>query len=220
VAAVMVIIGTVGFIGAFTYYTSELDNYAAYGEVPLPASAAVHLPVGEVDLSFVAASAGGGNLEVPPLSIRVTGPGGTPELAVSDERGRSRDESSPARVQVAAVQVPEEAVYTVEAAGEFDGYVEPRLAFGYTTSNPFWAVLLFAVAFPGLMLAGTGVTWLARAVGELRARRQARSAPPPYLPTSDGSRDEGLKTIMALRDSGAMTENEYRAEKRRILRGR
>ncbi|HNF07515.1 MAG TPA: SHOCT domain-containing protein, partial [Mycobacterium sp.] len=41
----------------------------------------------------------------------------------------------------------------------------------------------------------------------------------PFTPTDQGVRLEQLKTIAALRDSGALTEAEFEAEKRRILRG-
>ena len=46
-------------------------------------------------------------------------------------------------------------------------------------------------------------------------------APPadPYTPTDQGVRLEQLKTIAALRDSGALTEREFEEEKRRILDG-
>ena len=41
----------------------------------------------------------------------------------------------------------------------------------------------------------------------------------PYTPTDQGVRLEQLKTISALRDSGALTPEEFEAEKRRILGG-
>ena len=41
-----------------------------------------------------------------------------------------------------------------------------------------------------------------------------------YVPTDEGVRLEQLKTISALRDSGALTEREFQEEKRRILDGR
>lgn len=40
-----------------------------------------------------------------------------------------------------------------------------------------------------------------------------------YEPTGQGIQVERLKTIAALRNSGALTEEEYRAEERRILGG-
>ena len=42
-------------------------------------------------------------------------------------------------------------------------------------------------------------------------------APPSYPPTDQGVRLEQLKTLAALRDSGALSDAEFEAEKRRIL---
>jgi hypothetical protein len=40
------------------------------------------------------------------------------------------------------------------------------------------------------------------------------------LPTDEGVKIEQLKTLAALRDSGALTDKEFEDEKRRILDGR
>ncbi|WP_347403854.1 SHOCT domain-containing protein [Mycobacterium sp. 236(2023)] len=40
-----------------------------------------------------------------------------------------------------------------------------------------------------------------------------------YQPTDHGVRVEQLKTLAALRDSGALTEAEFESEKRRVLEG-
>ena len=61
-----------------------------------------------------------------------------------------------------------------------------------------------------------------------RVRRETSAAAPQvfgfdfasadqYTPTEDAIRTEQLKTIAALRDTGAITEDEFQAEKRRIL---
>jgi len=41
-----------------------------------------------------------------------------------------------------------------------------------------------------------------------------------YVPNDEGVKLEQLKTLSSLRDSGALTEAEFEAEKRRILDGR
>jgi hypothetical protein len=43
--------------------------------------------------------------------------------------------------------------------------------------------------------------------------------PAPYEPSDEGVRIERLKTLASLRDSGALTQEEFEAEKRRILEG-
>jgi Short C-terminal domain len=94
-------------------------------------------------------------------------------------------------------------------------------------------VALFVVGLVDLALS---IWWLAR------PRRRAASAivtdpylpvpsylpvPPPapirpaapYEPSGEGVRLERLKTLAGLRDSGALTEEEFQTEKRRILEG-
>ena len=41
----------------------------------------------------------------------------------------------------------------------------------------------------------------------------------PFTPTDQGVRIEQLNTLARLRDSGALTEGEYKAEKKRVLDG-
>ena len=54
------------------------------------------------------------------------------------------------------------------------------------------------------------------------ADRRAQAAPPSYVLTPDGVQAEQLKHLAArraaLRDSGALTEREYQAEKRGVDR--
>ena len=40
-----------------------------------------------------------------------------------------------------------------------------------------------------------------------------------YIPTDEGIRLEQIKHLAALRDSGALTEEEFEQEKRRVLDG-
>ena len=40
-----------------------------------------------------------------------------------------------------------------------------------------------------------------------------------YIPSDQGIRIEQLKNLAALRDSGALSESEFQAEKRRVLDG-
>jgi putative oligomerization/nucleic acid binding protein len=84
-------------------------------------------------------------------------------------------------------------------------------------------VALFVVGLVDSILSGM---WLSR------TRRKAVVAANPYYhppvpvsatgpvePGDEGVRLERLKTLTALRDSGALTPEEFEAEKRRILKG-
>ena len=56
--------------------------------------------------------------------------------------------------------------------------------------------------------------------GERTAADDARSVEhESKCPSDEGVKIEQLKTLAALRDSGALTEKEFQAEKRRVLDG-
>jgi len=105
------------------------------------------------------------------------------------------------------------------------------LAFGRDTS-PDWLLFVFG----GLFVAGiaeltVALSWRARSRKKAQPVRGPVSLDEPgwpgplspplttYEPSDQGVRLEQLKTLAALRDSGALTEAEYDAEKRRVLGG-
>ena len=45
-------VAVVGFIATLILNAFVLDEYDAYGEVPIPGSTSLHLPAGEVTVSF------------------------------------------------------------------------------------------------------------------------------------------------------------------------
>jgi len=93
------------------------------------------------------------------------------------------------------MKVATEGDYRIVADGPVGDDVDPHLSFGQTRSidAPLWFSVALSVVSGDLAIA---VWWFRR-----RGRGQ-------------------LKTIAALRDSGALTEAEFKAEKRRILDGK
>ena len=105
------------------------------------------------------------------------------------------------------------------------------MAFGHSSSYGYlvWVfVAIFVVGLADSILSGM---WLART---RRTAAAAVVASKPYEPafgpieapihvahepTDEGVRLERLKTLAALRDSGALAEEEFQTEKRRILDG-
>ncbi|HTM86093.1 MAG TPA: SHOCT domain-containing protein [Mycobacterium sp.] len=224
VSVVSMVTAFVGFFVMLLLNTLVLDDFDAYGEVPVPGAGSVELPAGEVTISFHVLITGtsGVGLPVPPLRLGIEPPGGVQEPTLTERSGATTTVNNDARVQVWVMQVPEAGVYRISTDGEVQGYINPRLAFGH--GSPYsWLLWLFG----GMFLLGVGVLvagllWSAR----LNKRAQPIAAPDPaftepvsYLPTDQGIRLEQLKTIAALRDSGALTEGEFEAEKRRILGG-
>jgi hypothetical protein len=69
-AIVAMIVAVGGFIVSFVFNPFFLDNYNAYGEVPIPGSGSLYLPAGEVTVNFHVTVIGNpyaGGLPVPPL---------------------------------------------------------------------------------------------------------------------------------------------------------
>jgi Short C-terminal domain len=132
VSILTLVVSVIGFVAVMILDAFVLDEFDAYGEVPIPGSASLQLPEGEV-------------------MIRL------PHL----------DHWS-ARVGKKARPLGPQELLT---------FTEPTWSAGTVPAQP------------------------------------AAS----YTPTDQGIRIEQLKTLVALRDSGALTDEEFEAEKRRIL---
>lgn len=193
------------------------DKYNAYGEVPIPGSGEVRLPEGEAIVSFHVGYYGGRGLRVPRLNFDITPPPGIADPTVTEDLGATVALNDDAHRRVWFMKVPAEGIYRIITKGEVGGYVEPRLAFGATRSldAPLWVFAALAMISVDLFIAAW---WFRRH----RRRSTVATAPvpdEPYAPTDEGVRIEQLKTISALRDSGALTQKEFQEEKRRILDG-
>lgn len=225
VSVCSMVVAVIGFVVMLTLNALVFDEYDAYGEVSIPGNADVELPAGEVTVSFHTLVTGSdGGLPVPPLQLGIEPPSGAPEPVVTESYGTTTTVNNDARVRVWVVQIAEAGTYGVSTDGQVQGYINPRLAFGHG-SQYGWTLWLF-----GGLFALSVVELVASLIWSLRPAKQARAiqpAPPvelggtvpSYQQTDQGIRIEQLKTIAALRDSGALTEAEFEAEKRRILDG-
>ena len=221
-------VALVGFIATVVLNAFVLDKYDAYGEVPIPGSSSLHLPAGEAAVSFHTQTIGSpsGGLPVPALGLTIVPPEGIPQPQVVESWGTTTTVNNDARIRVWRVQVLAEGTYGITTDGNVNGYINPQLAFGHDSSYG-WLVWAFAGLF------AVGLVGLTASI-VLSVRRGKRPSPAvpaqatfnvgdssgvadPYMPTDDGIRIEQLKNLAALRDSGALTEQEFEAEKRRIL---
>jgi Short C-terminal domain len=214
-----------GFVAAIVLNTFVLDEYDAYGEVAIPGSGSLHLPAGEVTISFRTVITGrpsGGGLPVPDLQMSIEPPEGVPDPTVTESFGATTTINSDARVRVWVAQVSQEATYDIVTDGNVDGYISPRLAFGRDGSHD-WVPWLFGGLFVvGLLGLAASLMWAARARKAAKPLEPQELSPPAteaasYAPNDEGIRLEQIRQLAALRDSGALTEEEYTAEKRRIL---
>jgi len=228
-AIVLMVVGIGGFVTTMVLNAFVLDKYDAYGEVPIPGSAGIHLPAGDVTVSFhtqIIGSIKGGGLPVPKLAMNITPPTGVARPEVTEDIGISNNINGDAHRRVWVMHVPAEGTYEIAADGPVNGFISPRLAFGHnsSTGSLVWVfVALFVVGLVDLVIARW---WSVR----LRTRPsglilqdssfpQFEAAPVanPYSPTDEGVRLQQLKTLTELRDSGALTQQEFEAEKRRIM---
>ena len=128
------------------------------------------------------------------------------------------------------IQIAEAGTYDIVTDGNVNGYISPRLAFGHGSSYG-WLTWVFGglLAF-GVVELVAALFWSARsakaarplAPEELMSFKEptwssGAASAPSYTPSDQGVRLEQLRQLAALRDSGALTEDEYTAEKRRIL---
>ena len=230
VASLTLVVSVVGFTATLILDAFVLDKYDAYGEVPIPGSSSVHLPTGEVTVSFHTQVMGqpSSGFPIPALNFSLVPPPGVPEPQVTENIGTTTTVNSDAHVRVWVVQIPAAGDYRVRTDGQIGGYINPALAFGHSSSYG-WLVWVFA----GLFVVGL-VGLVATTIWSARSSKKARPLSPDELlptdgptwnanpapsasPNDEGVRLEQLKSLAALRDSGALTEDEFEAEKRKIL---
>lgn len=222
VSAVLMAIGVIGFVVALMLNAFVLDRYNAYGEVPIPGTGSVVLPAGEVTVSLhtrVISSPTGGGLPVPPLSLQVVPPTGVAQPEFEESIGTTTTVNNDSRRRLWRMRVAAAGDYQFTTDGQVGGFIAPRLAFGHSSAygSLVWVFpALFGLGIMGLI----GARWWRR-LRRGRPSAEAGGDPGAALhPDGEGVRLEQLKTIAALRDSGALTQAEFEAEKRRILDGR
>jgi hypothetical protein len=218
----------VGFITTVVLNAFVLDEYDAYGEVPIPGSSSLNLPEGEVLITFHTMIIGGGNggLPVPAMSIKIAPPDGVPDPDLTEDIGGTTTVNNDARVRVWVAQIPAEGTYVITTDGKVSAYLNPTLAFGHASRYGHLPVV-FAVAF-GIALVGLLIVraWAARVAQRvstvgypLPPQEMSMQPADPYTPTDQGIRLQHLETLAQLRGSGALTEEEYESEKKRVLDG-
>ena len=150
-------------------------------------------------------------------------PAGVADPPVTESYGHTQTINNDAYRPVWVVQISQTGDYIIKTDGQVNGYIDPQLAFGHG-STMGWLPWPFAGLFGFVLVAYLYLNFTGR-----RARKRAIQAPHApegrYVPGSQlVSADESLKLheLKALSDlhaSGALTDAEFEAEKRRILPG-
>jgi hypothetical protein len=233
VSILTLVASVVGLVAALILNAFVFDEFDAYGEVPIPGSSSLELPEGEVTVSFHTLITGRptSGFPIPQMSIRIDPPPGVPEPEVTESIGGTTTVNSDAHVRVWVAQIPQAGTYDITTDGDVGGYIDPRLAFGRDSSHG-WVLWWFGGLFVvGLVELAAALLWAARSGKKARPLAPhelvtfteptwTTGSPAPaasHTPTDQGIRLQQLKTLAALRDSGALTEEEFEAEKRRIL---
>jgi hypothetical protein len=229
-AVVALVVGGVGLVAMLILNAFVLDEFDAYGEVAVPGSTSLHLPAGEVTVSFhtmVTGSPSSG-FPIPDLKFSITPQHGGAKPQVTESVGGTTTVNSDTHVQVWQLQVPQEGNYDVVTDGNVNGYIDPRLAFGHGSSYGWLTWLFGGILALGVVELVVGLFWSARSAKAARPLTPEEAvhldqpswsdgSVPSYTPSDQGVRLEQLRQLAALRDSGALTEAEFENEKRRIL---
>lgn len=204
-------------------------GHSAYGEVSIPGSANLELPAGEVLISYSATTplAGSGGAVIPMLPLKITPPAGAEKPTLTDAGRASTTSGRELTADLYTAHIAQAGVYGIEVGDPGYSYGEPRLLFGY--GSPYGSLLWWfgGVTALGVVAAFPTTFWLIfkdDSKGEESSDSPSDSPAsyetpylPDYAPSDRDIRIEQLKTIAGLRDTGALTEVEFEAEKRRIL---
>ncbi|MCX2930895.1 SHOCT domain-containing protein [Mycobacterium sp. CVI_P3] len=219
----MMLIGGIGFVTVMALNAFVLDDFDAYGEVPIPGSGQLQLPAGQAQISFHTAVTGSpsSGFPMPALRLNIVPPQGVGDPVLTEDHGTLTTINSDTHIRIWTAEIPAAGTYEIRTEGQVNGYINPRLAFG-KESDYGYLQWVFAAVF-GLGLLDLIMSRVVRGRG---GGSVALDAHPPfdfhaphtaYTPTDQGVRLEQLKTLASLRDSGALTQAEFDAEKRRIL---
>ena len=243
-AVLTLVASVIGFVVTLMLNAFVFDEYDAYGEVAIPGTASLQLPAGDVTVSFhtqLIGSTTGSGLPVPPLKYRIEPSGaaeGAAELELVEDYGSTTTVNNDARVRIGYLHVPTAGTYEINLDGNVSAYLSPRLAFGHGSSYgslPIVFAVIFGLAIIDLVIARVWAARVRRSAtpspgfadapiagfGAAPPMPQPMSVPPPgpFTPSDEGIRIQSLNTLARLRDSGALTQEEYEAEKRRVLEG-
>jgi hypothetical protein len=167
----LLVVSVVGFVASMLM-DMFIDDYKDYGEVPIPGSQRLHLPAGDVVVSFHAEMPGANEGErtdpIPQpqnLELVVTGPSRAAQPSVTEKIGSGTANNSDVHRPMKVVHIPAAGDYTIttnapEASLRFtlDGkvrFVNPRLSFGHDSPFGFLPWLFGGLFVVGLVGLGT-----------------------------------------------------------------
>jgi hypothetical protein len=154
-SAMLLVVAVLGFGGSLLLNSMVFDKYDAYGEVPIPGTRTLHLPAGDVKVSFhteIAGTMEGGGLPIPQnLEVTISPPDGVAEPTFARNIGGTDADNQDARVQVGTAQIRAPGDYTITTDGKASAFLSPRLAFGHRSNYGFLPWLFVGLAAVSLL---------------------------------------------------------------------
>jgi hypothetical protein len=175
----LLVVAPAGFFTALFLNHSVFGNYDAYGEVPIPGTATLHLPQGQVTVSFHTqvnnpqggVTVGGNDLPIPDLGLTITPPVGVAEPTVTEHSSATTTDGNDAHQQVWVADIAQAGDYAVSTDGKMSGFISPRLAFGHASPYGYLPWVFVGVFVAALLIL----------IGAIRLRSRA-GPPAPQLP--------------------------------------
>src|SRR6476659_4074099 len=170
VAILTLVTAGVGLVATLILNAFVFDEFDAYGEVPIPGTASLHLPAGEATGSFhtmVTGSPSSG-FPIPDLKFSINPPAGVPKPQVTESVGGTTTVNSDTHVQVLMLQIPEEGTYDIVTDGNVNGYSSPRLAFGHGSSYGWLTWVFGGILVLGVVELVVALFWSARSAKAAR----------------------------------------------------
>jgi hypothetical protein len=219
-SAMLLVFSILGFVGSLVYNAFLAGDYDAYGEVPIPGTATLHLPAGETTISFhsqIIGSTSGSGLPVSDLGLTIVPPSAIPDPPVSESIGATITVNGDARRRVWVAQIAEAGDYTIRTDGRVSAFISPRLSFGRSGSLDFLPWVFVGTSTASLLVLLTSTLTTRRTRRPVGQAWSTSTPSEPSVPGDEGIRLEQLKSLASLHSSGALTDEEFAAEKRRIL---
>ncbi len=221
-AIVLMVVSLVGFVVSLLANAFLLDDYNAYGEVPVPGEGAVQLPAGDVNISFhsqIIGTTNGSGLPIPDLGLTIVPPPGVADPPVAENVGGTTTVNGDAHRRVWVTHIAQAGDYTIKTDGKVSAFISPRLAFGHGSSLGSLPWVFGGVFGAGLLALLAAIVFGGRQRRVSSGPSLPSPLPPsdPYVPTDEGVKIQQLNTLASLHSTGALTDEEFEAEKRRVL---
>jgi hypothetical protein len=204
---VLLIVSAVGLLASLPLNIFLLDEFDAYGEVYIPGTRTLHLPAGDVTISFDSVypqgvSTADAPIPIPKgLEVTITPPRGVAKPAVTDVTESDRDcgtytGTREGSCTLLVAHIPQAGDYTITTNGKVTPSLNPRLAVGHPSR--FWFVTWL---FGGLCV----VSLLVKVGSNPSAARS--DAPPPTVQPNQKTEEPAVELVRRRRiDTPATTD--------------